>query len=274
MSWHVDAVTADRYVRAETDRPTSASIEAHVVACSACQAIVGAAVDGGLLASVMKAIDDALDQPQLRSIERGLRRIGVSDTASRIVAATTRAHWAFLFVVAASVGLALLSASSSGNRGDLAFSVFLVVAPLGPLLATAAAFGRWVDPTYAITKSTPLPVLRIVLIRTVSGVVPAIVLTALATPLLIDRGWLAVGWLIPSLALASAVLALSSWLEVELATLLIVLVWIAVLLCMRLSDTEVVALFSGSLQLISLAVAAAASALTIVRRTHFDYGGS
>ena len=46
MSWHVDAVTANRYASRRIDPTTAASVESHMMECSGCRALVGEAVDG------------------------------------------------------------------------------------------------------------------------------------------------------------------------------------------------------------------------------------
>lgn len=272
MSWHVDEITAQRYVRAGTDGVTATSIEAHVITCDGCQAVVGRAVDADTLTSVWARIEDTLDQPQQRWLERLLERAGVSDTAVRIIGATTRAAWSFVLVVVASAALAILSATSSKD-GDVAFAAFLLVAPLGPLMATATAFGRWVDPVYEVTRTVPMSMFRIIMIRAVSTAATAIVLTALVTPVLLDHGWMAAAWLMPALAMASALLALSSWLDTEAAALVVVLGWVSLLLSTRLASTDLLDLFATPLQLASLTLLTGAIAITFVRRPHFDHGG-
>ena len=55
------------------------------------------------------------------------------DLDGRIVAATTRARWSYLFVVALNVSIAI--ASSWSADPDVMFMAFLLLAPLGPLVA-------------------------------------------------------------------------------------------------------------------------------------------
>ena len=271
MSWHVDEMAAMRYASASTDPATAAAIEAHVIACAECQSVVGRTADTELLASIWNDIDDIIDQPHLGPVERMLRWFGCSDTVSRIVAATTHAHLSFLFVVAASIALAMLAAGPA-NDVDAAFGAFLLVAPLGPMAATVGAFGRRTDPTYALSHTMPVSAFRIILVRTIAAVIPATALTLLATPWLLDRGWLAAAWLLPSLALASIVLALSSWIDIELAALIVALAWLTLPFWLRFGGAGLTDAFAGPIQPVSTAALVCAVGLVLLRRTNFEYG--
>ena len=167
MTWHVDTEAARHYANRRLDSTAAASVESHLLACDVCRAKVGNEVDDGVLSFVWSEITDALDRPRLGWAERLLRRLGCSDTTSRIVVATTAARWSYAVAVAMSVAMAIM-ASRSGD--DRSFEAFLMLAPIGPLVATAGAYGRWIDPAHALLSTTPTSTLRIVLIRTVASV--------------------------------------------------------------------------------------------------------
>jgi len=270
--WHLSPALADRYWRRDVDSATAASIDAHLLQCASCQRIAVGAADADMVDDVWRSIVDTLDRPQLGVVERGLVWIGCSESTARIVAATTRARWAYLFVVVVSIAMAVVSAVSV-TRSDDWFVGFLIVAPLGPLIAAAAAFGRFADPAHAVLRCLPTSSLRIVLVRTVAGVVPAIALTALATPLLIDRGWMAAAWLLPSLALTLMVLLLSTWFDVELAAACVAVGWIALPIVLRVPVGRLIDAFSGPVQSVSLGIVAIAAVVGYARRSSFDWGG-
>jgi len=269
MSWHLDAATATRYAGRTSDPATAASVEAHVMACDQCRTMVNASVDDVALAAVWADINDTLDAPRLGWVERALHAAGCSDATSRIVAATTRARWAYLFVVAFNIFVAI--GSSRSGDADAAFLLFLVLAPLGPLVATAGAFGRWSDPCHTVLRTLPTSTLRLILVRTVAGVVPAVVLTAATLPWLTDRGWLAVGWLLPALALALVALALSTWIDVERAALIVGGVWVVLPVALRVPVHEMLDVFAGPVQIVSTVAAAAGAAIAVARQSKFDY---
>ncbi len=270
MTWHVDEMSAKRYVARRLDGTSAASIESHALVCDECRTRLGQQVDDVLLDSVWLALTEALDRPDASPIERALQRIGCSDVTARVVAATSRQRWPFVLAVAISLSMSLVAIQSSYE--DF-FGLFLIIAPLGPLVATASSFGRWSDPAYEITVMAPTPALRILLIRIAASVVPAIALTALSVPWLLDRGWFAIAWLLPSLALSAGALALSSWVDVERAALGLGLMWLALPTMLRLPVARLIDLFGAPVQVVSAVVAATAVVVVATRHESFDIGG-
>jgi hypothetical protein len=268
MSWHVDEVTAQRYASRRIDPVHAASVESHVMACDDCRARIGDAVDGPVLDAVWAALTERLDEPRLGIVERTLVRLGCSGANARIIAATSRARWSYLLAVGLSL---VLAAIASRTPTDEYFGAFLVVAPLGPLVAVAGAFGRWTDPLYEVARTAPTPSLRILLVRTVAAVAPALVLTTLSIPWLLEKGWLAAAWLLPAMALTLGTLALSSWLQIETAAIVMGASWVGALLTPRLRVPELLDLFAGPVQIVALAVAVASVAVTALRRSSYDY---
>ena len=271
MTWHIEATTAGQYSERQTDPVMAASVEAHLMSCEQCRAMVNDSVADDELTSIWHGIEDVLDVPRLGWVERLMIAVGCSDLTARTVAVTTRSRWAYLLLVAFNVVLAIAS-SRSGNAEPV-FVAFLLLAPLGPLAATASAFGRWADPVIALRRTLPTSALRSMLVRTAATVAPAVVLTAAATPWLAGRGWLAVAWLLPALALTVSTLALSSWIEVEAAAVLLVGAWTAVALALRFGASDLIAAYAGPLQVVSAVAILAAAVTTLARRTEYDYRG-
>lgn len=271
MTWHVDEQAAQRYVGRGLDATSASSIETHLVNCGECRARIGGAVDPELLSFVWSEISDALDQPHLGWVERGLRRFGCSDSTTRIVVATTRARYSYLIAVLLSLAVAV--AASLSHR-DSEFAAFLMLAPIGPLVATAGAFGSWADPAHPLLAAAPTPTLRIVLVRSAASVVPAIALTAMSTPILLDRGWMAMAWLLPSLALTIAALMLSTWFEVEIATALVGAIWLVLPILIQFPSRRLLDVFAGQIQLVSIGISAVGVLTMMLRRPTFDpWGG-
>lgn len=271
MTWHVDTRTAERYLEQTLDATDAASVESHVLMCEQCRTELGASagqIDEAALSIAWAEIVEHLDRPALGWVERLLHGFGCSDVLTRVVAATARARFSFLVAVSLSLFLAIVAAQSPYERY---FGIFLVIAPLGPLVATAGAFGSWSDPVHELARTVPTSALRILLVRVAASVVPSIALTALSIPWLIDRGWLAVAWLLPSLALAFGALALSSWVSIEAAALALGGLWISVPMALRLPVRELIELMARPTQLTSLFAIAAAIAITLARRNSFDY---
>jgi hypothetical protein len=271
MTWHVDSRTAERYLEHSLDATDAGSVESHVLMCEQCRTDLGVSagrIDEAALGVAWSAIVEHLDQPAVGWVERLLHSVGCSDVLTRVVAATTRARLSFLVAVSLSLFLAIVAAQSPEERY---FGMFLMIAPLAPLVATGGAFGSWSDPVHELARTVPTSALRILLVRVAASVVPTIALTAVSIPWLIDRGWLAVAWLLPSLALALGALALSSWVSIEVASLLLGGLWISVPMTMQLPLRELLDLLGRPTQLTSLIVGAVAIAITLTRRDAFDY---
>lgn len=268
MTWHVDQTTAAQYAARRLDATSASSVESHVTSCDRCQSTVGSEIDNALLDSVWLTLTDVLDQPALGAVERALRWGGCSDATARIVAATTRARWSFLVAVTVSLLLAVIAAQSSDGQ---MFGLYLIIAPLGPLVATAGAFGRWSDPVYVLVSTAPMSALRVLLIRLMASVVPAIALTLLSVPWVLDRGWLALAWLLPAFALAAAALALSSWFDIERAAIGVGLAWLLPPMVLRLDLHRLLELLGTPAQLVSMLVFAVAAGVVLIRRDTFEF---
>lgn len=212
MSWHVPEPLARDYVAGDVQGARAASVEAHVIACDTCRSLVGGAVSTDRLQGIWSAVADQVDAPGTSIVERALGRVGLSDTDARLVASapTLRASW-FSAVVA--VLTFAVWASQAGERGLV---VFLIVAPIIPVLAVAGAYGPWVDPTYEVSVASPYPALRLVLLRSAAVVLTTGALSALASTFVPDADT-AAAWLLPSLALVSLTLVTARWLPLPVA---------------------------------------------------------
>ncbi len=272
-TWHIDSASAQRYARHTIDEVTAASVEAHVSACGSCAAAVSAAVEEtheGLLDNVWAKVDELLDAPRVGVIERSVRSVGCSPATARVIAATGRAQWSCLSAVALSLTLAVF-ASTTGD--DAAFALFLLFAPIGPLVATAVAFERFGEPVESLLRTVPTALWTIALVRSAAAVVPSIVLTALSIPILNERGWLALAWMLPSFALSVAALALSNWMRPGQSALVVTLIWMSLPVVARLQAETVLDAMAGTAQLTSIAVVLAAGTVFVTRRPTFDYRG-
>jgi hypothetical protein len=272
-TWHIDAASAQRYARHASDDVMAASVEAHVAACGSCAAAVSAAVvelHDDLLDGVWAKVDESLDAPRVGLIERSVRAVGCSPATSRVIAATGRAQWSCLSAVVLSLALAVF-ASTTGE--DAAFALFLLFAPIGPLFATAVAFERFGEPVEDLLRTVPTSLWQIALVRSVAAVVPSIVLTALSIPILNERGWLALAWMLPSLALSGAALALTNWMRADQSAIIVTLVWMSIPLVARLRVETLLDALAGPVQLTSVAVTLAAVVVFARGRSTFDYRG-
>ena len=267
MTWHVDEMSAQMYAQRGLDAVGAASVESHLLACDQCRLLIGHEVDDTLLDSVWFDLTDILDQPRVGIFERVLLGLGCGDAAARLMVSSGRNRWSFLLAFTVSLLLAVTAAVSSDEQY---FGLYLIVAPLGPLVATAGAFGRWADPAHMLATTSPTSVVSLLLIRLVASVVPAVGLTALSVPWVADRGWIAVAWLLPSLALAAGALALSSWVDVERAAFLLGLAWLVPPVVLRLPFQRLLDMLGTPTQLLSAVAVTVALGIIAVRIDTFD----
>lgn len=267
MSWHVDGRTIDAYVGGRIDDASAFSLEAHVVACAECRDELSAYGDPALRDRAWDGIRLAIDRPHEGVVERSLRRAGVRSDLARLLVTipTFRTSWVL------AVGICLAFAALATRAIDGGSLPFLVLAPLVPLSGVAAAFGRPIDPVWELGLSAPFGGFRLMLIRAASVLATSIALAGVGALVFLDGGWIGVSWLVPSLALALVVLAVSSTsVSPTLAAGVVGAGWIAgVVLVDRLSEQPLVA-FGPLAQLVFALVAVAAAAVLIGRHAAFE----
>jgi hypothetical protein len=146
----------------------------------------------------------------------------------------------------------------------------LAIAPLLPLIGVAISFGPGVDPSYELAVVSPLHTFRLLLLRCAAVLSVTTALTGVAGLAAPGYGPVALGWLVPSLALTLVSLALTPRFGPIAAALAVGLGWLALLIAtVRLTTGESV-LFTAPGQAGIAAVAAAAGLALWRVRTAFD----
>jgi hypothetical protein len=228
---HVQPADLRAWVLGEADGLVALSVEQHVVTCTMCQAAV-AEVVGGVpaptayaatpgpadrapsrggslpdLDAVWGSVRDEIELPRSSAVERLLARLGLPPGDAMLVSAAPALRGSWICAVALAVAFAVGGALAARNGSA---TVFLVVAPLVPVLAVATAFGPEVGAAALEQESAaPYPLVRLVLLRTAAVLltaVPVVLLGQLVFPE--AAGWV---WLLPALGFTAAVLALSPW---------------------------------------------------------------
>jgi class 3 adenylate cyclase len=198
-------------------------------------------------------------------VEGVLVRIGVPDHVARLLAATPslRVSWFGATVVA--LGFSILAAY--GKQDPL---MFLVIAPLLPLGGVAAAFGPGVDPTYEIGLSCPVRTSRLLLIRATAVLAATSFLAGLASLALPRLDWTAAAWLLPSLGLTIATLALATVMRPLWAVGTVAFLWVTGVVASEILSSVPDAAFRGPGQVTFFAVVVVAAPLFARRREHLD----
>jgi hypothetical protein len=136
-----------------------------------------------------------------------LSRVGLPEYISRLLAATPSLSFSWIGALALTLTFAVVVANQS-PRGML---IFLLLAPLLPVVGVAAAYGPSIDPTYEIGLASSMSSFRILLIRTTAVLITTLMLVALFAMGLSGLDWTPAAWLLPGLALTLSSLALATW---------------------------------------------------------------
>ncbi|MCD0448011.1 zf-HC2 domain-containing protein [Actinocorallia sp. API 0066] len=224
-AWHVDDELVDRYLRGAVTMGLAASVEAHVTGCEECRLRVGARVPPQVAARVLATWDDVRERvevPRPPWAVRILRGAGLGEASAVVLGAARSMSTAWTAASAVVLAFAALAVMTGTDEGR---ALYLVVAPLVPVVGVAMAFGPTTDPLTEITRAAPFPAARLVLLRAagvaVTSVPPAVVVGLLVPGSLL----LAVGWLLPGLAFVVAVLAASTWVDPRLAGAAVCTAW-------------------------------------------------
>lgn len=213
--WHVTLGTAQAYAAGSLPDPDGWSLETHVLSCVRCaRAVSDAASDPALIRirrNVMREAELSA-QRAVRPVVAVRGRSGVRLT----VTPALRPMWLLgaLGAVLATLALEAIDATR--------LPLVLLVAPLLPLAGIAVGSSPRLDRGAELVVSTPMPLLRLLLLRSAAVLTVCLPLLLLLS-VLTSSG--VVGWLLPAGALVAVALALSTWLRVEVATGCAAAVW-------------------------------------------------
>ncbi|GGT31928.1 zf-HC2 domain-containing protein [Nonomuraea spiralis] len=265
-TWHMDDGMAAAYAVGELPATPAASVEAHLLACARCRALLAAQVPKARLDRVWDEIADTVDAPAPRPVERLLRTLGVPESTARLLgaAASLRLPW-----LAASAVALFFAALASGETTRWGLLTFLTLAPIVPVAGVAVAFGRDGDPAYEIGLAAPYSMFRLMLMRAAAVLASSSVLALAAGLSLPGGGWTAAAWLLPSLALTSLTLALSSRYDPRRCAVAVTVPWVAAVVATNVRAPDLV-MFGSAGQAGYLAVTVVSVVLLAVRRREFS----
>lgn len=232
MSWHLTPAQAREYAHHRADDVTAMSVEAHITHCAPCRDLLPA--DEAWLSESWAGLRDVVDRPRRGVVEGALSSMGLRESTAKLLAATPGLYRAWLLATVVVLVAALLTAHHL-PRGSL---VFVFTAPIVPLAGVALAYGRGVDPAYALTSVTPLAGQRLLFLRTCAVLVPSLTLCAVVALMLPSSStpWTAAFWLLPALTLVAGSLVLSHWLHLGVASAFVGLLWVVTMGTMVVSE--------------------------------------
>lgn len=266
MNWHVDQATMERYANASIDPANAASIEAHVLACAPCRTLAAAVTRSERLDRVWTQVHDTIDRPRRTWAERLLTLIAVPEHTARLIGATPALQASWLLGVAAGLGFAVLAAHNARNG----LFLFLILAPVVPLIGVAAAYGPGLDPAFEVGVAAPMRGFHLLLVRAIAVLTASAALTGVAAAALPQLGWTAIAWLLPAVALTATSLALSSAISPAFASGIVTLLWLGVAGFIEQWSSQSLAAFTGRGQIVWALVAFAAGAVVALRHHTFD----
>jgi hypothetical protein len=267
-SWHASDEMLRTYVRGQTGIAVTASVEAHLLRCAACRERIAPEVAEPLEVAWTRVVE-RIQTPRLPFVVRLMRRCGLSESDSVLLAAARALNGAWLLATLAVVVFAALAAIPSASQGQ---ALYLLVAPLVPVAGVVAAFATS-DPLVDLTGTTPYPKARLALLRTVAVVITSVPLSIAIGVAIPGIAWLAFAWLVPALALTLITLVGMTWWKPEPVGIAVALAWVVVITIARAND-DVAGAVGGEQQVAYLVLAAlAAVALAFRLRAAHTPGG-
>jgi hypothetical protein len=265
---HVPVELLARYAAGEAGASAQDAwwaVEVHLESCTACRAQLAELVAhrNPQTALLLERVEEQLIAEVARSSRIPARRRLLPSRVSgwtmwwAAPALLPRLGMTVLVVLAA-VGLDLADAATGRYP-----SLVLLLAPVAPLLAVAAAWSRGQDPAYELVVASPRAGLDLVLRRTAA--VLAVVIPALAV-----AGWL-VGasparWLLPCLAFTVGALALGELVGLHRAATGLALGWVLVVVAPSLIAARTPVLLAAASLPAWAVVTVVVAVLLVVRR--------
>lgn len=215
-----------------------------------------------------RAVVIELDAPRPGRVERFLRFFGLPAHVTRLMVATPALRRAWFLATGFAILIGLIITDTSQPRDSLLG--LLLLAPLIPVLGVSMAYGVESDPAHEMGVATPLRGLRLILTR--AAVVLAfssfwIGLAALLTP---EVSPVTFAWMLPSVALTSATVALMTFVRPRVAASVVALVWLFGVLIARSAADDQLAAFTAAGQLVMVGSIIMTMMITVARRSRFD----
>jgi hypothetical protein len=213
-------------------------------------------VDPPRQAANFAAVEAELDAPRPGRLARVLARLGVDDLTIPLITATPALRRSWVASVVVALVFALNAANTSTADGVDRIIVFLTIAPLVPLVGVALAFGRAVDPTHDVAVAAPLDGFRLFLVRAITVVAASTGVLLLASVLVPEGGASRIAWLLPSLAVTAATMALATRLDPRVAAGVVASAWITMVVVISQAAGPATA-FGPGVQVVSLLITVA-----------------
>jgi hypothetical protein len=282
--WHPPQDLLAGYAAGEVEEVIAWSVEAHLEECADCRSAVSAHVDVERLAHNRDVLLAFIAVPEGGRLWRLACRCGVPDHLLRLLAATSslRRSWllAVVGVLAVVTGETLLVHHLWPGHGvppgaalhsPAQLAPFLLVGPLLVLAGVAAAFVPALDPSYRLTVAAPFSGITLLLVRSVSALLAALVPVVVAAFLLPGPGWLPSALLLPSLAVCALALAAATRVSPVAAVVGSGVLWALPLVLFAVTRSPLLMVQRNG-QVLCAIVLVVAAAVVFIRRDRLERG--
>lgn len=257
--WHVGPELWAAYVAGSLDFPAQSAVDTHVEGCAACRLAATSYADPQALDRAWSGVALEVARPPLPFPLEGLVRAGVPDRDATILGASTGLHRPWVAAIMAALVCAFLSSSLTRYEDP----IFLLLAPLIPVLAVAMAYDV-TDPMRELEASTPFSKFRIALLRACAALAVAVPVTTAVGLVVPGLQGLAFVWLMPGLCLTLTMLLLLTWWTAWVAAGALAVGW-AFAVGLMVEQRSLGQLDSQAAQIAFAAVACAMAVVLLVR---------
>ena len=278
---HVSEDVLSAYVGGSVDEVLAWSVEAHVTACPGCRLALSRHVDPDHLARNRSVVLVRAATGEHHAARRVLGHIGVPDHLVALMAATPSLRRSWLLSV---LGVLVVVSCESvlaqhlsngllavGRPGWGVLAPFILVAPLTVLAGVATAFQPVLDPAHQLAAAAPFSGLGLLLVRSLSALVAALVPVVVAAFIVPGPGWLPAALLLPCLALCCLALAAVTVVGPMRAAVLAGAVWVLPVVAVTAARSAL-AVVQWQAQASWAAALVVALIVLAVRRNRFELG--
>ncbi len=216
--WHVSDHELERYVNHAIPTVARASVESHLLECDRCRSALSVA----RAPTVGTFGADATWSRIADRIDVTSRPLRSSTTALQV---STSSPLLMLATLAVALGVVVSVAIASAIAPAASLPLFVMLAPLAPVVGAVLAFQTGIDPAGQLARATPLASGRLPFIRALlscSAALVAVAVSSMLVPVGLDD--VAV-WLLPGLALTALVVAISTWIDPSRVALALIGLW-------------------------------------------------
>jgi hypothetical protein len=223
QAWHIESGIMRRWVDGTASPLVSLSVEQHLQRCGDCRAEFATFTPTGEHEAIWDKVLAELEVGPVSRREQLLCRLGVRPADAQLILGALSLHAAWLCGVLAVLAFSVVAAMLGTSSG---VPLFLMAAPLVPVIGVAAAYGPNVDPSYELGLAAPYSMTRLVLLRTAAVVATSVPVVVAAGLLLPTSAVVAIAWLLPALGFVILVLIAGNWFGPEIAAAVIAVAWI------------------------------------------------